>query len=417
MQFVLNKIKKSPSKWMVFVDQGLVSGMNFLMTLLLARFLGLEDFGLFALGWMFVLFFSSVQMAFIISPLYTLYPKHENKKQYLATVHAVQVIYSLLVGVTAFVVIQLASVFKPEWVVPGVSYSLPLVAMFFGWQDFYRRLNITLQEQKHTLKSDLIAYGLQPVLLLGLVYFNQLSIHMMFMGLVVLFVTAIALSFKKQELNFNSSMVAQTLLENWQFSKYLVGTSLLQWVSGNFFIIAAGSILTPIAIGVIRIAQNVVGILNVLFAALENIVPLKAAQLLSQSGRKMTLHYFKVILIYGGTATATILTTIALGREYIIEWFYGIQYLEYSNVFLGFTIIYVLVFVNTILGFVIRTFEMNRIFLISYITTSVFSIVAAKPIINQFGVYGVVLGIVGTQLINITVYIISLKSNSIALWK
>ena len=160
-----------------------------------------------------------------------------------------------------------------------------------------------------------------------------------------------------------------------------------------------------------------VGILNVLFAALENIVPLKGAQLLSQSGVNTAIHYFKMILIYGGGVTAAILATIALGREYIIEWFYGIQYLEYSNIFLGFTFIYVLVFVNTILGFVIRTFEMNRIFLISYITTSVFSVFAAKPIINQFGVYGVVLGIVGTQIINITVYIISLNSNSIALWK
>ncbi len=417
MGLLWNKIKASPSKWMVFADQGLVSGVNFLMTLLLARFLGLENFGLFALGWMLVLFFSSVQMAFIISPLYTLFPKHKNKKQYLASVHTIQLIYSSISGIFAFGVVKVAMFLQPDWMVPGISFSLPLVVMFFGWQDFYRRLNIALELPKQTLKSDLISYGLQPLLLLGLVYLNQLSIHRMFVGLMFLFVGAIIWGIKKHELNFNYRTLTTILFENWQFSKYLVGTSLLQWVSGNFFILAAGSILSPVAIGVIRIAQNVVGILNVLFAALENIVPLKGAQLLSQSGVNTAIHYFKMILIYGGGVTAAILATIALGREYIIEWFYGIQYLEYSNIFLGFTFIYVLVFVNTILGFVIRTFEMNRIFLISYITTSVFSVFAAKPIINQFGVYGVVLGIVGTQIINITVYIISLNSNSIALWK
>ena len=102
MLVLWNKIISRTSNYLVFMDQGLVSGVNFLMTLLLARFMGLENFGLFALGWMLVLFFSSVQIAFIISPLFTLYPKHACKKQYLASVHAIQLIYSSISGILAF---------------------------------------------------------------------------------------------------------------------------------------------------------------------------------------------------------------------------------------------------------------------------------------------------------------------------
>jgi hypothetical protein len=75
------------------------------------------------------------------------------------------------------------------------------------------------------------------------------------------------------------------------------------------------------------------------------------------------------------------------------------------------------VFLNTLLGFLIRTFELNRIFLINYILTSIFSFVAAKPFLNQWGVYGVVYGILGTQVLNILVYSIYLKTKNIATWK
>jgi hypothetical protein len=69
------------------------------------------------------------------------------------------------------------------------------------------------------------------------------------------------------------------------------------------------------------------------------------------------------------------------------------------------------------MGFVIRTFEMNRVFLISYIFTSVFSVFGAKPIIAHWGVYGVIIGLLGTQILNIAVYSFSLQSKVRELWK
>ena len=42
-------------------DQALVSGMNFMTNVLLARLLGMKEFGIFTLAWMAVLFFNSLQ--------------------------------------------------------------------------------------------------------------------------------------------------------------------------------------------------------------------------------------------------------------------------------------------------------------------------------------------------------------------
>lgn len=414
---MIHKMKANASKLVVLSDQALVSGVNFLVTLLLARFLGLADFGLFAFGWMVVLFFSSVQLAFIISPLFTLFPKHIAPAQYLKSAHTLQLLFTAITFVLATGVVRVVMVVKPEWYVSGTEWSLPLLAALFGLQDFYRRANIAQKQTVQTLISDVLAYGIQPLAVLGLYYFEVLNIHHSYVVLATLFGLSSWYNARRNPLEWKKSAILSVAKENWNFSKYLVGTALLQWVSGNFFIIAAGTLLAPLAIGVIRIAQNVVGILNVLFSALENIVPLKAAQLLSNSGPKPTLHYFKTTLIYGGALTIAVLIGIAIGRNVIIDAFYGAQYLEYSNVFLGFTLLYVFVFLNTILGFVIRTFEMNRIFLISYMCTSVFSVLAAKPIISQWGVNGVIIGLLGTQLLNIAVYTYSLKSKFMELWK
>ncbi|MBL4669473.1 MAG: oligosaccharide flippase family protein [Flavobacteriales bacterium] len=408
---------KSTHQLMVLFDQALVSGVNFVMAILLARLLGIESFGLYAFGWMLVLFVSSIQLAFIVSPLFTLFPKHQKRMNYLSGVHTIQLCFAIVTFIISFAVVKGVFIYKPEWEIAGVLHSLPLVATLFVLQDFYRRVNFTLKKPLRSLISDGISYGGQPIAILLLHHFDTLSIHHSFLAISALFSASIFYNLPKVKLTFKSLIIKNTITENWSFSKYLVGTALLQWVSGNFFIIVAGGLLGPVAIGAIRIAQNVVGVLHVLFSAMENIIPIKAAEILDQEGTVKTIYYLKKMLFKGGLVTLIILAIIALFRIQIITLFYGIEYLDYVNVLLGFTGLYILVFIGTILGFVIRTFEMNHIFFWSYIITTVFSLFAAEAIITQTGIYGVLIGLFITQFINISFYVIKLNSKLKKLWK
>src|SRR3546814_7993993 len=56
-------------------DQVMVSGSNFLMTVFLARYLGLEEFGRFALAWMAVLFAAGIHYALVAAPMMSIGPK------------------------------------------------------------------------------------------------------------------------------------------------------------------------------------------------------------------------------------------------------------------------------------------------------------------------------------------------------
>jgi O-antigen/teichoic acid export membrane protein len=414
---LMHIISKNTHQLMVLFDQALVSGVNFVMAILLARLLGIENFGLYAFGWMLVLFVSSIQLAFIVSPLFTLFPKHKDVTNYLSGVHTIQLAFSVVIFAISFAVVKGVFLYQPEWEIAGVVFSLPLVAALFVLQDFYRRVNFTLKKPLRSLISDGIAYGGQPIAILLLNHFDALSIHHTFLAISLLFTGAIVYNMPKVKMTFKSLIIRNTIIENWSFSKYLVGTALLQWVSGNFFIIVAGGLLGPVAIGAIRIAQNVVGVLHVLFSAMGNIIPIKGAEILGEEGEAKVIHYFKTMLFKGGLVTIPILIIIALLKSQIVSLFYGVDYLEYVNVLLGFTGLYVLVFIGTILGFVIRTFEMNQVFFWSYIITTAFSLLAAKPIITQMGIYGVLIGLFITQLINISFYLLKLNSKLKILWK
>jgi O-antigen/teichoic acid export membrane protein len=408
---------KNTHQLLVLIDQGLVSGGNFISAILLARLLGIESFGWYAFGWMLVLFVSSIQLAFIVSPLFTLFPKHKNQCHYLSGSHSIQLGFSLATFIISFVFVKTVFVYQPTWEIEGVLFSLPLVAALFVLQDFYRRVNFTLKKPLRSLIADAIAYGFQPFAILLLHHFDRLSIHHTFLAISTLFFGAIVYNLPKVKLTFSVLIFKNTITENWSFSKYLVGTALLQWVSGNFFIIVAGGLLGPVAIGAIRIAQNVVGVLHVLFSAMENIIPVKAAEILDQKGGVKAIHYFKKMCFKGGAITLIVLATIALFRHHIIVLFYGEEYLEYGPFLFGFTGLYIFVFIGTILGFVIRTFEMNQIFFWSYIITTVFSLMAAETIIIQTGIYGVLIGLFIVQFINISFYLLKLNSKLKTLWK
>jgi O-antigen/teichoic acid export membrane protein len=78
-------------------------------------------------------------------------------------------------------------------------------------------------------------------------------------------------------------------------------------------------------------------------------------------------------------------------------------------VLIGFCLLYVIVFLGYPLRYAIRTLENTRLIFFSFIVSSAFSILCAYPVIKTFGIYGVVAGLMATQLITLIIYMWSLR--------
>ena len=61
-------------------DQAIVSGANFVTGILVARFIGIEEFGQFALAWILLEITLSIQKSLIIMPMMSIGPKHADSE-------------------------------------------------------------------------------------------------------------------------------------------------------------------------------------------------------------------------------------------------------------------------------------------------------------------------------------------------
>lgn len=426
MKVIWFKIAGLIKKSFAYSDQAVVSGTNFLVGILLARALGMEAYGTFVLAWMGVLFASSLQQAIILNPLYTLLPKkEENQKDiFKGAITGLQGILTLLTIVLGFLSIPAIRYYLPESVSTTFLIALPFVMGAYVSQDFLRRMLFVDGKANMALVGDIVAYGLQlPILgILWIQGYISLELALIVIGTCFTASTVLNLAtlnfqpLKQLKLVTRSSLL-ETLTECWTFAKYLVATSLLQWFSGNAFIVVAGGIIGPAAVGAVRIAQNVMGILHVLFLALENTVPIKAARVLKERGENGLMAFMKKIIANAGLVTLFAAGSVAVFSRSILGFLYGEEYVSYNHVLAAFAALYLLIFLGTVLRFAIRTLEKNQYIFITYVVTTLFSVACAEPMIQAYGMYGILLGLFGVHAITLLVFTISLRSElKLMLW-
>lgn len=407
-------LTRHSSTLVVYADQLLVSGFNFISSFVIARLLGLHGFGIYSIAWMGVLIASSIHQPFIILPLQTLWPKKSGAEQqnYLESLVFLQLIFATTAGIISFMAVVVVKYFLSGWNIDSIIISFPLAVFAFLMQDFFRRYYFATKKMHLALLIDAVAYCglLGSALSVNLFHKLDASMVLLLTALFFLYASLIGL-FHLTHLRFNYRHLKDAILENWKFSHWLIATSALQWFSGNFFIIASGALLGPIAIGATRMAQNLVGITHVLFLAMENTIPAKAANIMRNSGTSRMLLYLKQFTFQMGGLVLALLVSLAVFSKYLITTFYGEQYIDYQFMLQGFCVIYMIVFVGYPLRYAIRTLENTKNIFFSFIISSCFSVIMAYPIIHLMGLYGILLGLLITQLISFSCYCYALRKD------
>lgn len=394
---------------LVLADQALVSGSNFLLGILLTRELGLEGFGTYSLLWMGVLFALSFNHAYISQAMLSLGPKQDMKK-YLPTVLTLQLGFSLMAGILAGVTLVFGEYFN--FIPPSGNYLWlfpPLIACHLLY-DYCRKYFFLTQQTAWAFAIDSLYVFLLFGLLLWKSWTGQLSIGATIGSLLIAQTAAICLAILKLPAPTSSwKSIKKVGLQHYEFSKWLIGTALLQWFSGNYFLLAAAAILGPVALGVLRMVQNVVGLLHVLFLAMENIVPVNASANYHQGGMPQLRKYLWKNSLQMGSLTALVLIALMLASKPLLYFFYGEATVGYSFVLIGMSIIYVLIFIGHPLRFALRTLEHTRPIFWAYLLNAAFAIISAYPLVNKMGLNGVLLGLFVSQIITQGVYIFHLK--------
>lgn len=417
---VRNIFKQHRVKCLSLLDQGLVSGGNFFVGILLAREFGLSIYGEFTLAWLVVLFCGSIHQGWLISPMFTFSPQKKGIENviYFNALFAHQILFSISAAVISLFFIVFSNSYFPNWEIHDLGPLISMTVFTHLMYTYFRKKYYALENINKALVIDTLVYGSQIIGLTIIASFYVLTLEVTFKVICLSYLSPILFEIREfSNFKWENSSFSKLAKKHWKFSKWLVGTTLLQWISGNFFIIVAGSLLGPIAVGAFRILQNIIGVLHVLFLAIENYVPVRASRIFQAQGLLSLQVFLRKITWKGSIVTLFISLLIAVFGKNIIALLYSGKYTEYAYLLYGFAFMYLLVFIGINFRFAIRTLEETRSIFIAYVLSAAFSLSLAIPIIRSFGVEGILIGLILTQVIMQAYFIYSLRSKLNLLWK
>ncbi len=412
---LLNKFRFERSKIWTLLDQMVVSGFNFLLAVFISRVMGLDQYGLFSLGWLVLLFASSVQQAFLIQPQFSLGPQmaSEDQAEFQQALYWIQIPFSALAAIASFFMIFFsASLFDGQ--IQNQSFPLAMTVAFFLFHDFLRKQYYVLDKPSFAFALDALSYLLITLGIGFLYYHGNLSIHNLWNVLFICFFISTAVGLIHQGLNLKkNTTIVRAFLKLWGHGKWLVATAFLQWFSSNYFLLAAAALLGPVALGIIRMVQTIMGVLNVFFLSLEHQVPLRAARIYKLNGKGNLLYYLTKVTYTGGAITLAVIALVLVFTEQIVSWTNGNLQSGMNPALSLMAFLYLLVFIGLPLRYALRTIDNTKDIFIAYVLNIVFSLTMAHFMISKFEINGVIMGLYISQLIMIGWFILKLK----LIWK
>jgi O-antigen/teichoic acid export membrane protein len=383
-------------------DQAVVSATNFLTSVMLARFMGLREFGVFALAWMSVLFVNSLQNALIVAPMMSIGPKQESKDrpQYFGAVVFQELVLVFFCFILVFIALSIAGNYFHQANLHLLTLPLAFSAFAYQMQDFVRRYFFATRQGKRALADDAISYLTQLPILLGLYKAGHLNSANALWAMAGTSILGLAIGwFWMEPLEFDRQWIKAITQRHWRISRWLSASALLQWTSGNLFIIAAPVFYGAAAAGVLKASQNLMGVTHIWFQGLDNIVPAETARHLHEGGVHSMLAYTKSILFKWGGLTLLFAAIIAAAPGFWLRLIYGPEMVQYGYILRLYALLYVIVFIGGPLRAALQALEFTVPIFWSYLAMTIFAFCFAIPLAKWLGLSGSLFGLLGAQLL------------------
>ncbi|WP_348261018.1 hypothetical protein P8935_14540 [Telmatobacter sp. DSM 110680] len=385
-------------------DQILVSASNFLTGIILVRGLGLEAFGKFTIAYVILLLANSVQLSFISSPMITLgslCATADDRREFVRGVFGVQVIFCaiatmLTVGVTVVYMTIDRSGVPPHFVLP-----FALAVCLYLLQDWLRRYFFTVGKAQDSLWNDAISYGGQVIVLSLLWATHWLTIGTAFWTIALTSGIAFFIGAILERLRSTQIETRHAWRRIRSLSIDLGIANQLQWLVYQGAMLVGASVAGPQAAGGVRATQNVIGPVNIAFQAMENIVPIRAAEEMRLGGLQRAARFLFRFGAAGFVALLVVFSAASLLSGRFLSFFYGHQLRVYAGVLNLQMFYFLLAWPIRQLTFLFRTIESTRPILVSSVVAALVSMSLVYPMVRGYGALGIVMAAVGGQIGNL----------------
>jgi len=391
------------------LDQVVFSGSSFLITLLLAQSLEINAFGKYA-GFVLAnyLLVSGIG-AFTIQPFQVLLGRITLSQAYISFtfwLHITAVIVSIVLGFAALLIMPYA-------------FPISLIGFSAGFimHDFGRRLLLAIDKPLHALLLDSLLAMLTLIALLTHMYTKFQSLHEVLIFLSLPYAASfVLLLFFIKPIRISKATISIFGNKHWLEGKWLFLTAVSQWWSGNLFVVASGFYLGAAALGALRLAQSLMGILNIFLQSFEN-------YLLPQTALRMRttpsdgINYLARISRKAAMMFIPALVIVFVFAEQILVLAGGPAYAAFAFALQGMALLYMLVFLSQPIRLLVRALLLHQHFFYGYLFSLVFAILCSHALLSEHGLMGAIIGLSVSQIILIIYWTFILQKRNIPLWK
>jgi O-antigen/teichoic acid export membrane protein len=337
-------LQEKTTKWLrrgsaALVDQVLFAASGFLANILLARWLGLEQYGAFALGFSIYLFLSGFHNAMLLEPMSVLGPAsyRNTLPQYLGkliTLHfGLTIVLGLLVGIAGSVFGYFSKGSSLPAALWGVAVATPCMLFFWLW----RRAAYLDLRPNVALRGAAVNTVLVVVLLFGVRAMGWLNPFTAFgvqaiAGLaasVVLMVSVRPQLSLKPRLWWDATM-RKVLAQHWEYGRWVVVTAFVFWLAGDAYYVIVASAGSMNDAAVLRAVQNFVKpVQQFVIAITLLLVPWASARFADGKMKAFRGGVNRITIIFT-TAAAVYLLALTVCGKWLTQVVYGGKYTEFA---------------------------------------------------------------------------------------
>ena len=158
----------------------------------------------------------------------------------------------------------------------------------------------------------------------------------------------------------------------------------MQWTCGNLFMVAAPAYLGPSAVGAMRASQALMGVVNIWYQGLENVIPVRAGRQYRNGGVPRAVRYVVRMTVIWGTATGLVSVLVSIYARELLHLVYGRDAARSYWVLRWYAALYGLMFLGLPARSLLRAFEQTSGIFGGFLAASIFSIIAVVPLLARF---------------------------------
>jgi O-antigen/teichoic acid export membrane protein len=381
--------------WAV-LDQGLFSGANFLLNLLLARWLVPHAYGAYTVTYLMFLLVGTFHTALLTEPMLVFGPgKYLTvSSAYLRVLLRGHWRFGLAAG-SVLAIAALVLFLTDSPMVSATLLTLALASPFILLQWLLRRWCYVGMQPRLAVEGGVVYLACMLVGAFGLYQSATLSAPSA-IGLMALasLVSSSWLGWRStsgsQVISWSATFAREVVGDHWGYGRWAAASSALIWIPGSFY-----SVVLPVWGGLQDTAQ-LMAMFNLLMPAIQALTALGIVlvpTLVKERYHTALPALIRQLLLWLALGSSAYWLAISLGGPWMVRQLYGGKYLEATRILWIIGLVPISTAIVAVLGAALRAMEKPDKVFWAYVASSVATVTIGSMLIARWGLIGAAIGL------------------------